>query len=549
MTYKAPLVDIQRALHATGLGDITKLLAFETATDDVVASILNEAAKLAENVLAPLNTVGDRHPAKLINEKVALPAGWQQAWAELSKGGWVGLAAPAQYGGMAMPELLGLAISEMWNSANLALALCPLLTQGAAHAITLYASAEQKARLLPPMNEGRWTGTMNLTEPQAGSDLAALRTTATPDGALYRLKGQKIYITYGDHEMTENIVHLVLARLPDAPLGVKGISLFAVQKFHNGQHNAVRAASLENKLGIHGSPTCVMIYDNAIGELIGQPHRGLEYMFAMMNHARLDVGVQGLGVAERGFQMALAYAQERVQGKPVGFVGEGKAAIIHHPDVHRLLVSMKARIAGMRGLLYEVAAARDIAHVHPDNAKRADAQFKVDLLTPIAKGWCTEVGNEVVNDAVQIFGGMGFIEDTGIAQVFRDARILPIYEGTTAIQANALVGRSLLRDKGEGLLAHLNAFNNAHGVPELMASAQWIIDASKKNQRLAYAASVPFLHQFGTVMGGIALQRQGTNVAAVYEAHVLPRALALHRQIVMGTEVLYTQDFLGLSCP
>ena len=330
MTYKAPLTDIQRALHATGLGNITKLPAFETATDDVVASILNEAAKLAENILAPLNTVGDRHPAKLINEKVELPAGWPQAWAELSKGGWVGLAAPAEYGGMAMPELLGLAISEMWNSANLALALCPLLTQGAAHAITLYGSAEQKARLLPPMNEGRWTGTMNLTEPQAGSDLAALRTTAIPDGTYYRIRGQKIYITYGDHEMTENIVHLVLARVPDAPAGVKGISLFAVQKYHNGERNAVRAASLENKLGIHGSPTCVMIYDNAIGELIGQPHRGLEYMFAMMNHARLDVGVQGLGVAERGFQMAWAYAQERVQGKPVGFVGEGNAGYFAH---------------------------------------------------------------------------------------------------------------------------------------------------------------------------------------------------------------------------
>lgn len=543
MTYKAPLAEIQRALYASGIDDITKLPTFENAGADVVASILAEAAKLAENVIAPLNRAGDNQPAKLVNGKVEVPPGWPQAWAELAKGGWVGLSAPAEHGGMAMPELLGLSVSEMWNSANLAFALCPLLTQGAAHAISLYGNAEQKTRLLPPMNEGRWTGTMNLTEPQAGSDLAALRTAATPDGSHYRIKGQKIYITYGDHEMTENIVHLVLARLPDAPAGVKGISLFVVQKFHDGKRNTVHAASLEHKLGIHGSPTAVMIYDDAVGELIGQPHRGLEYMFAMMNHARLDVGVQGLAVAERGFQMALAYARERVQGKPVGFVGEGKATIIHHPDVHRLLISMRARIAAMRGLLYEVAAARDMALAHPDEATRAAAQFKVDLLTPIAKGWCTEVGNEVVYDAVQIFGGMGFIEDTGIAQVFRDARILPIYEGTTAIQANALVGRSLLRDKGESLLAYLKTFSNAAGVSELVASAQWIIAASAKDQRLAYAASVPFLHQFGTVLGGIAVQRQGGNVAACYNAHLGPRALSFHHQIVSGTQALYAQDF------
>ena len=542
--YTAPLKDMKFVLNElAGLAEVAKLPGCEDATPDTVEAILEEAAKFTSGVLDPLNYSGDQEGSRWEDGSVHTPTGFREAYRKFVEGGWNGLPLDPEWGGQGLPKLVSTPVTEMITSANMAFSLCPLLTQGAAHAITLYGSAEQKARLLPPMNEGRWTGTMNLTEPQAGSDLAALRTTAIPDGTYYRIRGQKIYITYGDHEMTENIVHLVLARVPDAPAGVKGISLFAVQKYHNGERNAVRAASLENKLGIHGSPTCVMIYDNAIGELIGQPHRGLEYMFAMMNHARLDVGVQGLGVAERGFQMAWAYAQERVQGKPVGFVGEGIAAIIYHPDVHRLLVSMKARIAGMRGLLYEVAAARDVAHAHPDDTKRAAAQFKVDLLTPIAKGWCTEVGNEVVNDAVQIFGGMGFIEDAGIAQVFRDARILPIYEGTTAIQANALVGRSLLRDNGESLLSYLQTLSNAPGVPELIASAQWIIDASKKDQRLAYAASVPFLHQFGTVMGGIALQRQGTNLAAVYEAHVLPRALALHRQIIMGTQVFYAQDF------
>ncbi len=544
MTYKAPIAAIHCALETSGLGDILQLKAYQNADADVAASILEEAAKLAENVIAPLNRVGDKHPATMVDGRVKLPPGWPQAWAELAKGGWVGLTGPAQHGGMAMPELLGVAISEIWNSANLAFALCPLLTQGAAHAIALYGSAEQKQRLLPQMNEGRWTGTMNLTEPQAGSDLAALRTTATPHGTHFRIKGQKIYITYGDHELTDNIVHLVLARLPDAPPGVKGISLFVVQKLVDGKRNAVHAASLEHKLGIHGSPTCVMIYDNAVGELVGQPNRGLEYMFAMMNHARLDVGVQGLAIAERGFQMALAYARERVQGKPIGFVGEGPATIMHHPDVHRLLTTMKARIAAMRGLLYEVAAARDMIHAHDDAAIRM-AQFKVDLLTPIAKGWCTELGQEVVNDAVQVFGGMGFIEDTGIAQVFRDARILPIYEGTTAIQANALVGRSLLRDQGVSLMAFLKPHNAVAGVADVISSAHWIISAATTDQRLAYAASVPFLLQCATVLGGIALARQGGALSEIYHAHHLARAAFYHQQIVGGTRALYETNVLA----
>ena len=555
MGYKAPLKDITAALKTEGLDRLAQLPAFEAASGDVVEGILIEAAKLAENVLDPLYRKGDLHPAKLVGGKVVVTPGWTEAWQALADGGWVGLAAAPDHGGTGMPEILGLAVGEIFHGANTALSLCALLTQDAIYAVNLYGSAEQKAKFLPPMIAGKWTGTMNLTEPQAGSDLGALRTTATPHGKHYRIKGQKIYISYGEHEMTENIVHLVLARLPGAPASVKGISLFVVPKIIDGKLNDVRAASLEHKLGIHGSPTAVMIFgdkDGAVGELVGEPHRGLEYMFAMMNHARLDVGLQGLALASRATQQAVNFARERVQGKPVGFTGESKAGIIHHPDVRRLLVSMKARVAAMRGLLYEVAAARDWAHANGD----AKALRKVELLTPVAKGWCTEVANQVASDALQVHGGMGYVEETGIAQVFRDARILPIYEGTTAIQANDLVGRKLLRDKGQALEEYLSDIAADSAEPALAASreclrhcAQWIVQAAARDPRLAFSASVSFLHQLGLVSGAHALARQAkagdAEAAALLQffmTHHLPQVAALQITITQGSAQVFALE-------
>jgi alkylation response protein AidB-like acyl-CoA dehydrogenase len=559
MGYKAPLKDIASALKAAGMGEIAQLPAFEAATADIVEGILAEAAKLAENVFDPLYRAGDLHPAKLVDGKVEVAPGWAEAWKALADGGWVGLAATPGHGGAGMPDVLGLAVGELFHSANMALALCSLLTQDAIYALSLYGSQEQQAKYLPKMIEGTWTGTMNLTEPQAGSDLGALRSSATPDGKYYRIKGQKIFISYGDHEMTENIIHLVLARLPDAPAGVKGISLFVVPKIFDGKLNDVHAASLEHKLGIHGSPTAMMIFGDkggAIAELVGEPHRGLEYMFAMMNHARLDVGLQGMALASRATQQAVNFARERVQGKPIGFAGQDKASIVHHPDVRRLLISMKARVWAMRGLLYEVAAARDLVRANGDET----ALRKVELLTPVAKGWCTEVANQVVSDALQVHGGMGYVEETGIAQVFRDVRILSIYEGTTAIQANDLIGRKVLRDKGQALneyLAQLASENDSVELKTardvLQRTSEWIIQAAAYDLRLAYGAGVSFLHQLGLVSGAYALARQAKigNVDAdhmlqFYVSHHLPQVAALQVAITQGSEQIFALDEAAL---
>ncbi len=583
MTYAAPLRDIKFVLdEIAGLPAIASLPGYGEATPDLAESILTEAAKIAETTLAPLNRAGDTQGAHLAGGKVVVTPGWNEAWQTLTEGGWNGVSSPAEYGGMGLPEVLGLAVAEMWQSANLAFALCPMLTQGAVNAIRLYGSDAQKARYLPRMVSGEWTGTMNLTEPQAGSDLAAVRTRAVPEGDGYGITGQKIFITYGDHEMTSNIIHLVLARLPDAPAGVKGISLFIVPKKlldANGEAagaNEVVCASLEHKLGIHGSPTAVLAFGDkggAWGELVGEPNRGLEYMFAMMNHARLNVGLQGLAIAERAYQQALAYARDRVQGAPIGFSGEGRAAIVHHPDVRRMLVTMKARIEAMRGLLYEVAAAHDVAHAHPDADIRAAAQRKVDLLTPIAKGWCTETGIEITSLGVQIHGGMGYIEETGAAQHLRDARITTIYEGTTGIQANDLVGRKLIRDKGAAfaeLLAAITATagelqdsGGLRGVGEsLLAAAgqardasEWVLAAVAKGPRLPYAAAVPFLHLMGVVTGAHALARAAQAasgrpdpdgyyaskiaLAQLYAAHVLPQAASYWASIRDGSEAVF----------
>ncbi len=584
MTYAAPLRDMKFILdEIAGLPGIASLPGYGDATPDLVDSILTEAAKIAETTLAPLNRAGDTQGARLVDGKVVVTSGWDQAWRVLKEGGWNGVSSSAEFGGMGLPEVLGLAVAEMWQSANLAFALCPMLTQGAVNSIRIYGTSEQKSRYLPPMVSGEWTGTMNLTEPQAGSDLAAVRTRAVPEGDGYRITGQKIFITYGDHEMTPNIIHLVLARLPDAPAGVKGISLFIVPKHLLDSEggiagpNDVACASLEHKLGIHGSPTAVLSFGEkggAWGELVGEPNRGLEYMFAMMNHARLNVGLQGLAIAERAYQQALAYARDRVQGIPLGFSGEGKATIVHHPDVRRMLVTMKARIEAMRGLLYEVAAAHDIAHAHPDADVRAAARRKVDLLTPIAKGWCTETGIDIASLGVQVHGGMGYIEETGAAQHLRDARITTIYEGTTGIQANDLIGRKLIRDKGAAMAETLAAIaatarelQGTQGAlraigEALLAAAgkardavEWILESGAEDPRLPYAAGVPFIHLMGILTGAHVLARAAKaasgrpdpdgyygskiGLAQVYATHVLPQAASYWASIRDGSEAVF----------
>jgi len=583
--YTPPLRDIRFTLNEIAkFPTVSALPGYEDATNDVADSVLAEAANIAEHTLAPLNRAGDKIGSKLVDGKVVTPQGWDTAWRTLVDGGWNGVSCSPDYGGMGLPHVLELAVSEMWQSANLAFALCPMLTQGAVNAVALYGSDRQKALYLPKMVSGDWTGTMNLTEPQAGSDLAAVRTRALREGEGYLLSGQKIYITYGDHELTTNIIHLVLARLPDAPVGVKGISLFIVPKYTIDEagnitgRNDVACASLEHKMGIHGSPTAVMIFGEkggAYAELIGEPNRGLEYMFAMMNHARLNVGLQGLSIAERAYQRARDFARQRIQGQPLGYNGPGTGAIVHHPDVRRMLLSMKSRIEAMRGLLYEVAAASDIALHAADPTVRETAQRKVDVLTPIAKGWCTETGVDVASLAVQVHGGMGYIEETGASQHLRDARITTIYEGTTGIQANDLVGRKLIRDKGRAmgeLLASIDATAKTlqAATPELAAIGRALEAASSdarsttatllgiNEPRLQFAAAVPYLNLMGILTGADVMARGAIAahglaqfgdadgyyasklaLAQFYAAHVLPQAVGYALEVVGGSSSVF----------
>src|SRR5512135_1327594 len=428
-TYHAPIADMQFVLNElAGLAQVATLPGFADATPDTVAAILEEASKFATEVLDPLNASGDREGAKLLPDgTVKTPAGFKDAYAQYTEYGWNGLAKPVEFGGQGLPQLVATAVEEMWHSSNMAFDLCPLLTQGAIEAIELCGTAEQKARYLPSMVAGTWTGTMNLTEPQAGSDLAAVRTRAVPqaDGS-FRLHGQKIFITFGEHDYTENIIHLVLARTPDAPEGVKGISLFIVPKVlvnpdgSLGARNDVRCVSLEHKLGIHGSPTAVLALGDsggATGYLVGEENRGIEYMFVMMNAARYAVGLQGLGVSERAWQLALDYARERVQGSELGSKDRKGVAIVRHPDVRRMLLLMKSQVEAMRAVAAVVAAATDTARCHPDEKVRAARQAFVELMIPIVKGWSTETSVEVTSLGVQVHGGMGYVEETGAAQL------------------------------------------------------------------------------------------------------------------------------------
>ena len=533
--YNAPLTDIRFLLkEIAGLPAIAKLPGCEEATPDLVDAVLEEAGKFAAGVLAPLNSVGDRAGCRLEDGKVITPAGWGEAYQQFAAGGWVGLGLSPEYGGQGLPKCVATPVWEMWFSANTAFTMLPQLNTGEAEAILLAASDELKAIYLEKLVTGEWGGTMNLTEPQAGSDLAAIRCRAEPqsDGS-YRISGQKIFISYGDHEITPNIVHLVLARLPDAPPGVKGISMFLVPKFlvnrdgSLGAKNDVRCVGLEHKLGIHASPTCAMSFgdgEGAIGWIVGQPNRGLEYMFIMMNEARFGVGVQGIGIGERAYQQALAFARERVQGRDTvtGAVGQ---PIINHPDVKRMLLAMRARIMAARALAYTAAGWFDLARHSPDKAAADKARRYVDLLMPVVKGWCTELCQQVCYDGIQIHGGMGFVEETGIAQHYRDARIITIYEGTTGIQANDLIGRKVLRENGatlreliaemRGVVAELNAADGmqalavrlAEDIAALESALDWILANGRDRLAEVLAGAVPFLHLLGLVCGSWQLAR------------------------------------------
>ena len=467
--YRAPLDDIRFTLdHVVPLSTLSRLPAFAHADADTMAALLEEAGRFAEEVVAPTNRDGDREGARIEDGGVVTPASFRSAYERYVASGWGAMQHPDEHGGGGFPLLAATAVKELITSANMAFSLNPLLTTGAVHLLTHHGSAEQQARYLPRMVTGEWAGTMNLTEPQAGSDVGAVTTRAEPAGdGTYRITGQKIYITYGDHDLSEQIVHLVLARLPDAPPGTKGISLFIVPKFLVGDdgslgvRNDVEVVSLEHKLGIHASPTCVMAFGErdggAIGELVGEPHDGMRQMFTMMNDARLGVGLQGLAIAERAAQHAEAYARDRLQGRAPGAAPGVQSPIIDHPDVRRMLLETRAAIDAMRALCFENARALDLALHATDEDARREGQQLADLLTPLSKSWCTDLGVELTSTALQVFGGMGYVEETGVAQHLRDARIAPIYEGTNGIQAIDLVMRKLPSDGGAMVLALLDA--------------------------------------------------------------------------------------------
>jgi 3-(methylthio)propanoyl-CoA dehydrogenase len=534
-TYHAPLPEIQFVLNElSGLEQVSKLPGFEDATPDTVTAILDEAAKFATDVLDPLNWSGDQEGSRWLEGGIVkTPKGFKEAYDQYCANGWNGLTKNPEYGGQGLPQLVATAVEEMWHASNLAFDLCPLLTQGAIEAIELRGSDALKQKFLPKMVSGEWTGTMNLTEPQAGSDLAAVRTRAVPQGdGTYRLHGQKIFITFGEHDYTENIVHLVLARTPDAPEGVKGISLFVVPKMlvnddgSLGARNDVHCVSLEHKLGIHASPTAVMAYGDksgAIGYLVGEENRGLEYMFIMMNLARFSVGMEGVGISDRAYQRAVAYARDRVQGKAVGTEKSVRAgAIIQHPDIRRMLMTMRAYTEAARAVAYVTAAALDNARANPDDAARTKAQAFVDFMIPIVKGWSTEIAQEVTYLGIQVHGGMGFIEETGAAQHYRDARIITIYEGTTGIQANDLIGRKTARDAGavaraiaseiDKVAAKLAARSEpalqaigvqlASAAADLQSAIDWMVPAYGQQPRAAHAVAVAYLKMWGVAAGG-----------------------------------------------
>lgn len=580
--YRAPVAEISHTLKQVAdmksamengkLGDLS---------EDLVDAVLEEAGKFASERIAPLNRDADTIGAKLENAAVTTPPGFAQTYKDWSEGGWNAISGPEEYGGQGLPNMLAVAASEMWNSASMGFALCPLLTIGAIEALATHGSEELKSRYLEKLVSGEWTGTMNLTEPACGSDLAALKTQAKPAGdGTYRIFGQKIYITYGEHDMAENICHLVLARLPDAPEGTRGISLFLVPKFilnedgTPGERNDVFCQSIEHKLGIHGSPTCVMIYGDgfegreagAVGYLIGEENRGLACMFTMMNNARLNVGTQGVAIGEAAYQHALSYALERKQGKASSYEGEGMAPIVHHPDVQRNLLTMKAMTNAARGICYSCAYALDMQHRSEGDEAKMWAE-RAGILTPIAKAFSTDIGCEVASIGVQIHGGMGFIEETGAAQYMRDARINPIYEGTNGIQAIDLVTRKLPLSGGEAVKAYIadlrGIVENVRGsnqdgfgrtaelldkaLDDVAEASDWLLERLSAGELdAALAGATPYQRLFGLASGGCYLAKSAlggdeaerTSLARFYAENFAAECSALKSSVTGGSESL-----------
>jgi alkylation response protein AidB-like acyl-CoA dehydrogenase len=592
MTYKAPVRDLTFALdEAADFGRLSA--AFPSADAETVAAVLEGAGQLASDVLAPLNRSGDIHGARYENGGVKAAPGFGDAYRQFASGGWNGLAADEAFGGQGMPKALEAAVFEILQAANVSFSLCPMLTLGAIEAIEKNGDQAQKALYLPKLVSGEWTGTMNLTEPQAGSDLGALTTRAEPDGAGgWRLTGQKIFITWGDHDMTDNVVHLVLARLPNAPPGSRGNSLFLAPKRQVnpdgslGGPNGVSCASIGHKLGIHASPTCVMLFDGARAELVGAPNAGLAAMFVMMNAARLQVGVQGVAIAERAYQQALAYALERKQGRSA-WTGTYPSRLFDHPDVRRTLMLMKAKIEAARAICLSTAVAADLARTAGNPVDRDSANLRQELLTPIAKAWSTDMGVEAASAALQVQGGMGFIEETGAAQYYRDARILPIYEGANGIHAIDLMGRKLALGKGQAVrelvdeifptAAELKSADDAWlhtiggrleaGLAAVQSATGWLIERRGHAQPDALAGATPYLKLLGDVVGGWMLGkaalaasrriaagdpnpdycRTKIGLARVFAEQVLAQAPGLTQAVTQGSVDLFraTPESLG----
>ncbi|RVU83747.1 acyl-CoA dehydrogenase [Leucothrix sargassi] len=582
-SYVAPIKELQFVMQELAdIKSIAEFPGFEEATPEMIEAILEEAGKLATHVLDPINLSGDQQGAKLVDGKVQAADGFTEAYHQFVESGWTSVNMPEEFGGQGLPFLIQSAATELWNASNASFALCPLLTAGAVEALIAHGSDELNAIYLEHMVSGNWTGTMNLTEPQAGSDLAAVRSQAVPEGDHYRIKGQKIYITWGDHEMSENVIHLVLARLPDAPEGVKGISLFLVPKFmvnedgSLGERNDAYAISLEHKMGIHASPTCVMGFgenEGAIGYLIGEENNGLACMFTMMNHARLEVGMQGVGISDRAYQRAVSYAKERTQGHAHGH--KGRVAIIQHPDVRRMLMHMRSLTEAARAISFMSSHAHDVSHHSTDEDQRAYYKRRLGLLTPVSKAWCTEVGMEVTSLGVQVHGGMGFMQETGAEQYMRDARIFPIYEGTNGIQANDLVGRKLLRDKGaaaQELITELREFSaaaNGHSNAQIATMAaqftdaldafedatQYLLENGSQDPNIAASGAFNYMMCMGVMTGGWLMTKSAiaaqtaidggsqdafytskVSTARFYAEQILPRALAHKTAILSGDE-------------